>query len=301
MKKVIVLGSINMDLVTETKRFPLEGETVIGENFFTNSGGKGANQAVASAKQGAKTVMLGAVGNDLYGKESLQNLQNYGVETKALKIKEGQTGVAVIILHRGDNRIIVNAGANKKYTTQEAMTDLAKISNKGDILVLQLEMSLDVITHIIPFAKKRGLFIIFNPAPMSMDLDTKVLHDVDLLIVNEIEAKMLASNNSATKVALINKLQKLGAENVIITLGAEGGTYTYEHEVHRYQAYKTVAKDTTGAGDAFVGTIAASLTRGESLPEAIVRASYVSGITVSRLGAQQAIPTKEEIDSLLNK
>lgn len=300
MKKVIVLGSINMDLVAKTRRFPLEGETVIGDAFFTNPGGKGANQAVASAKQGAKTILLGAVGKDVYGKHSIENMRNYGVNCDYVIEKDTSTGTAIIILHNADNRIIVNAGANAEYSFVEAKKALHANSKAGDILVMQLEMNLDLTTKIIPLAKKHGLYVIFNPAPMNKDLDVKVLRNVDLLIVNELEAKMLA-NISADERELINKLKKLGAKDVIITLGARGGIYTYLDSVKRYQAYKTKAKDTTGAGDAFVGSVAASLTKDVVLSDAIKRASYVAGITVTRFGAQQAIPSKEEIDALFEK
>ncbi|OQA77760.1 MAG: Ribokinase [Tenericutes bacterium ADurb.Bin239] len=300
MKKVIVLGSINMDLVTSTNRFPLKGETVIGESFFTNPGGKGANQAVASAKQGAKTLLLGAVGDDVYGKHSIENISSYGVNCDLVKVKNASTGTAIIILHNTDNRIIVNSGANALYTFEEAKQDLLRNSKKGDILVLQLEMDFDVTMKIIPFAKELGLSVIFNPAPMSKDLDIKVLRDVDLLIVNEIEARMLTSSEK-DETELIHLLKKFGAKDVIITLGAEGGIYTYRDTVQHYPAYKTEAKDTTGAGDAFVGSVAASLIDGLSLTDAIKRASYVAGVAVTRFGAQQAIPTKEEIDELIKK
>ena len=154
----------------------------------------------------------------------------------------------MIILYEDDNRIIVNSGANAKYSLTDAMSDIANHSKKGDILVLQLELQLEVVMKIIPFAKKHGLFMIFNPAPINKDLDVNVLRDVDLLIVNEIEAKMLANDTSSDEITIINKLKKLGAENVIVTLGAKGGIYTYKDEIHRYPAYNTVVKDTTGAG-----------------------------------------------------
>lgn len=297
MKKVFVVGSLNMDLVIRTPIFPREGETVLGQDFFLNPGGKGANQAVASAKQGAPTYLLGATGNDLFGKQIKEGLTNYGVNSILLKTKDAPTGVAMIVLHNGDNRIIVSPGANYEYTLDEAKDDLKTHSKPGDILVLQLEIKREIVEELIPFAKKLGLFVIFNPAPMCSLLDSKVLKDVDLLIMNEWEAKALTKSEkeSLNTGSILEKLVTLGVKDVIITLGAKGGVFVENGKIAYYDAFKSIVVDTTGAGDSFVGSLAAFLVNDESLHSAINKASYVAAITVSRKGAQQAIPTKAEV------
>lgn len=303
MKKVFVVGSLNMDLVVRTPLFPREGETVLGQDFFTNPGGKGANQAVASAKQGVTTYLLGAIGRDLFGEQIQACLCKYGVSCELLKSKSAPTGVAMIILHNGDNRIIVSPGANYEYTFEDAKKDLESNSKKGDILVLQLEIKHEVVEQLIPFAKKLGLFIIFNPAPMCSAFNPTVLKEVDLLIMNEWEARTLIKYESELfdKSLIFEKLVTLGVKDAIITLGAKGGVLSSNGIISQYDAFKTKVVDTTGAGDSFVGSLAAFLVEGVSLKEAITRASYVAAITVSRKGAQQAIPTKDEVIDFFRK
>lgn len=303
MKKVFVIGSINQDLVMYASVFPRAGETVLGRDFFINSGGKGANQAVASAKQGAETYLLGSVGNDVFGTQMLASLRNYGVKCDYVSIKEGPSGVAIVMLDESDNRIIVSPGANHQYTIEEARKVLETLAQPGDIVVFQLEIQTQVVEALIPFAKSLGLTVIFNPAPMIDNLKLEILHDVDLLVLNEWEARTIAHYQESVfnYVSVITKLMTIGAKSVIITLGESGGVYYTGGQITRYQACKTTVSDTTGAGDAFVGSIAASLTKDLSMEKAIKRASQVAALTVSRPGAQQAIPTKEEVDLILGK
>ncbi|MFA5660331.1 MAG: ribokinase [Bacilli bacterium] len=300
MKKVFVIGSLNMDLVVHTDTFPRSGETVLGDSFFSNSGGKGANQAVASAKQGAQTFHMGAVGGDLFGQQLIDSLITYGVHCELIKTKECPTGIAMIILHNHDNRIIVSPGANYAYSLEEAKQDLLEHAKPGDIVVFQLEIEKVIVEILIPFAKSLGLFVIFNPAPMIANIDPLLFKSVDLLIMNEWEAKTLTNlDQEPTKLqAIFEKLVTLGANDVIITLGERGGVFLYKGRISEYNPFVTKVVDTTGAGDAFVGTIAAYLTKNMALPEAIKRASYVAALTVSRPGAQQAIPYKEEVDKM---
>lgn len=303
MKRVFVVGSLNMDIVVHTADFPRSGETVLGQDYFTNPGGKGANQAVASAKQGVTTFHMGAVGDDVFGTQLMASLKAYGVNYDLIKTKEEPTGVAIVMLHNGDNRIIVNAGANFAYTYFEAKSDLEKHAKPGDILVLQLEISPEVTFQLIKLAKELGLYVIFNPAPMIDDFPTEILRDVDLLIMNEWETKTVTKTESEQFSIdyVINKLVATGVKNIIITLGEQGGFYYENGRTLRYNAFTANVVDTTGAGDAFVGAIAADLTRGLTLEAAINNASIVAALTVSRQGAQQAIPTEAEVREVKSK
>lgn len=301
MKRVFVVGSLNMDIVVRTHKIPRSGETILSEDFFTNCGGKGANQAVASAKQGAETFHMGAIGNDSFGAQLIDSLTSYGVDCTFVKQKEKSTGVAMVILHNGDNRIIVSPGANYEYSIEEAKSDLAANAKPGDILVLQLEIQLEVVLSLILFAKQLGLFVIFNPAPMIMNFPKKYLASVDILIMNEWETKMLVKNELSkfTTRRAVAKLAEFGAKTIIITLGESGGVYYENGILSKYDAFLADVIDTTGAGDAFVGTIAAMLAANAPLTQAVMKASYVAAITVSRQGAQQAIPTKAELEDAI--
>lgn len=303
MKKVFVIGSLNMDLVVHTETFPRSGETVLGDSFFSNSGGKGANQAVASAKQGAPTFHMGAVGDDLFGRQLIASLTSYGVNCELIKTTTEPTGVAMIILHNHDNRIIVSPGANYAYTLEDAKKDLANYAKPGDIVIFQLEIEKKIVETLIPYAKRLGLTVIFNPAPMIANLDPTIFASVDLLVLNEWEAKMLTKYDyePTNFQAIFEKLVTFGAKDVIITLGDRGGMFLYKGRLSEYNAFVTKVVDTTGAGDAFVGTIAAYLTANMPLPEAIKRASFVAALTVSRKGAQQAIPYKDEVDQIFKE
>ncbi|HZJ89951.1 MAG TPA: ribokinase [Bacilli bacterium] len=303
MKRVFVVGSLNMDIVVHTADFPRSGETVLGKDYFTNAGGKGANQAVASAKQGVTTFHMGAVGDDVFGAQLIARLKHYGVNYNLIKTKKEPTGVAIVMLHNGDNRIIVNAGANFAYTYAEAKNDLETYAKPGDILVLQLEIRPEVTFQLIKLAKQLGLYVVFNPAPMIADFPMEILRDVDLLIMNEWETKTVTKteNEKFSIDDVINKLVSTGVKNIIITLGEQGGFYYENGQTLRYNAFTADVVDTTGAGDAFVGAIAADLTRDVSLKAAINNASIVAALTVSRQGAQQAIPTEAEVKEVKKK
>ncbi len=298
MKTVFVLGSLNMDLVIETNTFPRPGETVSGLDFFTNPGGKGANQAVASAKQGANTIMLGAVGDDIFGKEIIESVASYGVDCQHIHTKRLPSGIAMITLCDHDNRIITYGGANYAYGVDEAVDDLSRNAKKGDILLVQFEIAEATIKAIIPIAHKIGMTVIVNPAPARYALSRDLLSCIDVLIANEWELQAIAGNEATQykPETCAHKLMDLGVGFVIVTLGCRGGMYHDGKQIKTYDAVLVTAIDTTAAGDAFVGTIAAELSFGNGIPESINRAAICAAITVTRKGAQQAIPTRAEVD-----
>jgi len=303
MKTVFVMGSLNLDLVMSTTSFPHAGETIKGTDFFTNPGGKGANQAVASAKQGAKTVMLGAVGNDHYGQELKKTASDYGVDGTNIRTKPGSSGIAVILLQNQENRIIIHGGANDRYTPEDAIEDLTRLAKKGDILVVQFEIPLAVLEAALPFAHDLGMTIIVNPAPAVANVPSTLYPYINILIPNEWEAASLAKvdpqNFDAKKQA--ETLYCLGVKNVIITLGEQGSLFYDGKKPVIVPAIKVKAVDTTAAGDTFVGTIAAELSFDHPLADAILRATQSAAITVTRKGAQQSIPTRQEVDQYFKK
>ena len=295
MKKVYVYGSLNYDLVINTERMPKMGETISGNGFFTNSGGKGANQATASSKLGGDTYLIGAVGCDVFGDECLQTLNEYKVNTGFVKRVNVNTGVAMITVCDGDNQIILDPGANYHFKDE----DLVKIINEnvdGDVFITQLETPLTQVALALSCAKAKGAYTILNPAPAQM-LGKDILSNVSLLIVNETELEILSNtelNYDALEESIlkgVNILKDSGVLDVLVTLGEKGCYYGNKF----YPAFKVNAVDTTGAGDTFIGALASKIASGNTIEESIRFCQFASSITVSRKGAQVSIPYLEEV------
>lgn len=299
MKNIFVLGSLNMDLSISCDRLPVAGETLIGGGFISNSGGKGGNQAVAASKLGGKVTMLGAVGKDVFGCKLIKSLADYGVNTKYVVKKDCSSGVAVIVVEN-DNRIILDSGANYELKLADFEDALRKKARKGDILITQLETPLEVVESGLELAKSLEMVTILNPAPAA-ELTDKILSNVDYVIPNESEAEMLTKTNynSNNVDEIIFSLLKLKVNNVIMTLGDKGCAYYDGKQVVRVQAKKVDAVDTTAAGDTFIGAFAAKLAVGESIEKALEFSNAASALTVTRKGAQQAIPTLNEVNDFV--
>lgn len=300
MKNVIVVGSLNMDLVITTPYIPKKGETMHGSNFFINPGGKGANQAVAASKLGANVSMIGCVGNDDFGNILINNLNKYNVNTKyVVKTDEASTGVADILISDGDNRIILDSGANYYLTKEDVKTGLDELSNPGDIVVLQLEIPLEVVEYTIKYAKEKQMTVMFNPAP-AQKLSKELLKYIDILVVNETEAEVLLeeSNLKNFKKALL-EFRDIGILNPIITLGENGSIAFENEEIIKQKIFKTNVIDTTAAGDTFLGAIVSKVSNNITLKESMEFASCASSFTVSRKGAMSSIPTYIEVESYL--
>lgn len=297
MKKIFVYGSLNMDLVISAPYMPQKGETIKGHSFFTSPGGKGANQAVTCGKLGAPTFMIGAVGNDIYGNELKSNLRNCNVNVDYVASVDGvMTGVAVIILTENDNRIIIDSGANYQVREELLTECLHKHANQGDIFITQLEIPKEHVLTGLKRARENGLFTIFNPAPIS-DLDNTFFQYCDLVVLNETEAAYLTGidvNKDISETFIT--LAKRGVKRSIITLGEKGSVAYIDNQLTQVSAVKVTAVDTTAAGDSYVGAVATSLAQGKSIFDAMKYASKVSAITVTRKGAQNSIPTCEEVE-----
>ena len=300
MKKVLVIGSINMDFVINVEHMPLKGETILAESFELIPGGKGANQAYAIGKLGGKVEMLGAVGNDEYGKILIKNLSSVGVGVSHMLVEENaNTGNAFIVVdENGDNNIIVTQGSNKNVDTAYIDENIGLIKD-CDIVVLQLEIPIQTVIYIAKKAKELGKFIILDPAPAKEDLPRELFECVDIIKPNEGELKTLigGANQELTLRESAQLLLKKGAKNVVVTLGGDGAYLFGDGAEKKYPTRNNVeVVDTTAAGDSFTASMALCFAQDKTIDEAIEFANKVASVVVTRKGAQTSIPTIDEID-----
>ncbi len=296
---IYVLGSVNMDLVFNLPYMPVGGETLRSDAFNTFCGGKGANQAVAGAKLGAKIEMIGKVGSDSYGEAMKKNLEAFGVGTQFVKVSEGSSGLALILVENGQNRIILDGGANYRMTCADIDEGL-KGAKAGDILIAQLEMPLSVVAYALKKAKEKGMTTFLNPAP-ACELTDDIYSNIDIIAPNETETKILTGVDPVDIVHIalaVKKFYSKGVKNVIITLGARGAAVSHEMNITEIDALKVKVVDTTAAGDTFVGAVCNRLEKGWDIVEACRFANCASSITVQRAGAAISIPTIEEVEKV---
>ncbi len=301
MSEIIVLGSLNMDLVVRAERMPSPGETVRGEGFTTVPGGKGANQAAAAAKLGAEVWMVGRVGADDFGRTMLANLVAQGIETSCVTTDPGApSGVALITLDaEGENTIVVAPGANNCVTMGD-VRDAAHLLEGAGFLVMQLEIPLDVVRGAISIAHDRGVPVVLNAAPAAR-VDSGFLRDVDYLVVNMLEAQLLAGESvidlpSAARAA--RTLHRMGPPVVVVTMGAQGAYLFNEQQSLHLPAHRVEVVDTTAAGDAFVGGFVVALQRGYPLAEAVRYGTCAGTCATMRLGAQTSLPSPAQVQAL---
>jgi len=302
MRKIFVVGSINMDLVARLVSLPQKGETVLAESFFCNPGGKGANQAVAIAKLGGNVKMIGKVGTDGYGQRMVQNLANFGVDTACVGQVEGESGMAFIGIVGCDNSIIVLSNANDTLGKDDIDQGLWG-AQPGDILVTQLETPLAMVEYALQVAKQKGMQTILNPAPAQKNLGS-VLPLVDILVPNETETEILTGIypvDEVHTVLAIKKLYQYGVGKVIITLGANGSVCSEGQTLTYIDGIKTNAVDTTSAGDTYIGAVATKLAEGMPILDACNYATVAASITVTRKGASGSIPTKQEVEQKIKE
>ena len=298
MKRIIVVGSANTDMVVKTDQHPLPGETKLGGEFFMNAGGKGANQAVAAARLGGNVAFVAKVGNDIFGKQTLDGLTNEHIDTSHVFIDDtAPSGTALIIVNaEGENSIVVAPGANAKLNRD----DVGSISEFTDaaFILMQLEIPLETIEAVIAAAKLSKTHVILNPAP-AQQLSDAILDGLFLLIPNETEAAIL-TGIQVSDLASVSKaadaiLQK-GVSHVIITLGKQGAYFKSAYKEFLIPAPTVVAVDTTAAGDTFCGALTVAKTEGKDWEEAIRFAIAAASISVTRIGAQASVPFRHEIN-----
>ncbi len=301
---VVVVGSANADLVVDIHHRPAPGETILGSDLVTTAGGKGANQAVAAGRMGGDVAFIGCVGDDGNGRMLRASLDRAGVELTGLRTVAAPTGIAFIMLTPdGENSIIVSPGANR-HVTAGMIDDLEAVWSGAAVVVVQLEIPMDAITHLVSRARDAGSRVVVNAAPAA-ELTPEVLAACDPLVVNESEATFLldhaaaaASVSEPTPVDTASRVLDLGPRSVVLTLGSDGAVFTERGtRPVRVPARVVTPVDTTGAGDAFVGALAVELARGESLESAVRRATDVAAVAVTRRGAQESFPTLEDLDA----
>ncbi len=302
MKKILVIGSINQDLVVYAPHHPKIGETILGSDFQTFPGGKGANQAIAAARLGGNVQMIGCVGNDAFGETLLQNLNKNLVDTSSVKKVSQSTGVALITVDAsGQNTIVVVPGANSALGEMD-VADLSTFIQAADILVLQLEIPLEVVIKAIDIAYENEVIIILNPAPAQM-IPSPTLQKVTYMVPNENEISSMTSVeiNADTDILIAaEQLFSEGSQQVILTMGEKGAYYLSPNQKFHIPAFQVNMIDSTAAGDAFIGGFAVGLINGHDLQHAMLHASAAGALAVTRQGAQTSLPDEKEVEDFLN-
>ncbi|WP_419885792.1 ribokinase [Paenibacillus sp. B-A-8] len=300
---IVVIGSLNMDMVVRTNRAPNAGETLMGQAFALSPGGKGANQAVAAARLGAEVSMIGSVGKDTFGSEMLEIIKQEGIHIEHISVSETEaTGVASIVIEEdGENRIIVVPGANIDLSVDDILA-LESVISQAEMIVMQLEMELAMSEHAIAIAHRHGIPVILNPAPARV-LKDEMLGQVSYLTPNETEAGILTgmtvdSLETAEQAARI-LLQK-GVKNVIVTLGSKGALIVNAEGAKSVPGFPVKAIDTVAAGDSFNGALAQQLVLGKTLEEAVSFANAVGALAVGKEGAIPSLPQLSEVEQFLN-
>lgn len=300
---VLVVGSSNTDMIIQVERLPRPGETVLGRNFATVCGGKGANQAVGAACAGGNVTFVARVGNDPFGKMAVEALTNHGIDTRyVVRDRTSPSGAAMIVVAKnGQNTIAVAPGANANLSAADVKRSKDAFRD-ASVVLLQLETPLRTVEAAARLAAAAGARIILNPAP-ARSLPASLLKGVYLLTPNEVEAQLLTGvtvNSAATVAKAANKLDSRGVQNAIITMGARGVFVAEAGGERRLIAgHKVKAVDSTGAGDVFNGALAVAIGEGRPLMEAAVFANAAAAISVTRPGAQASAPTRKEIEQFL--
>lgn len=294
---LLVVGSANADLVIRVERRPAAGETVLGSDLVVHPGGKGANQAVAAARLGARTALLARVGDDAHGRLLLDSQRGAGVDTVGVLVGGAPTGVALITVDpSGDNSIVVSPGANGRLTPQDVRA-ATSLFHASPVVSAQLEIPLETVVEVVRILGPDTRFVL-NPSP-PRPLPAEVLAACDPLIVNEHEARVIAGGElGGSPEDWARALLALGPRSVVITLGAEGALVADRDSTARVPSVRVEAVDTTGAGDAFTAALAWRLGLGSTPAEAAAYAVRVGAAAVTRPGAQESFPTAAEVDAL---
>nr|WP_302830634.1 ribokinase [uncultured Bacteroides sp.] len=300
-KNIIVVGSSNTDMVINADHLPVPGETIMGGSFMMNFGGKGANQAVAAARLNGNVHFIAKIGKDLFGKRSIEQYEDEGIHVEQIYSDPVlPSGVALIIVDaNGENSIVVASGANSSLSPED-IKKAHSVIEKGDIMLIQLEIPIETVEYAAHLAKEKGIKVILNPAP-ARALSDSLLKNLYMIIPNETEAEILSGVKvtdweSAQKAADI--IHAKGANIVVITLGSKGALIKEEGQYHKVPVPKVKAIDTTAAGDTFCGAVCVALTENMSVLDAVKFANKCASITVTRMGAQSSLPYRREIDVL---
>lgn len=301
MNKITVVGSINLDTTIRTEQFPKPGETIHSKEVFTNGGGKGANQAIAAARNGAQVNFIGAVGNDDGGKALVDLLKQDRIDTTGINhLESDRTGSAYVTVDdKGENSIVIYGGANQ-HIENEHIVDNQELISASDYVIAQLETNLSSIQKSFEIARNSSVLTILNPAPAPDSLPKKIIEHTDILVPNEIELETISGKKITTEADLLDtaaEIHDLGVKVLIVTLGSKGAFYSISNGKSGFiPAFEVNAVDTTAAGDTFIGALASKLSRDlNNIEEAIKYGSKAASLTVQRYGAQPSIPYESEV------
>lgn len=302
LKTILVVGSLNVDLVASVQDLPQQGETIVGNKFTTFSGGKGANQAVAAGKLGACVSMVGCIGRDVFANNLLVSLKASDVNTDFVRQVATATGTALITVNEdGNNTIVVVGGANMECNVTDVDHALENYSQPG-ILLLQNEIPQETVEYAIKAGNERGWMVIFNPAP-ARKIAVNLMPMVDIIILDENELALLTDSSVDTRPEVIAAAQKLldsGVKHVIVTMGDKGALCCNESGNHHVSSYVVKNVDTTAAGDAYAGGLAAALGEGKTLEESMKFAAAVAALAVTKHGAQPSLPRRIDVGEFIS-
>lgn len=303
MKKIVVVGSLNMDLVMEVDRIPKVGETIKGEEMSYLIGGKGANQAVAACRLGNEVKMIGCVGTDTFGEKILKHLQEEEVNVDGVKKDEATfTGIATIFKMNNDNSIVVIPGAND-FCDKELIDSNIDVIKEADILITQLEIPMETVEYALKIAKENGVKTILNPAP-ARKITKEILKNVDFITPNETEFELILgkdfNNSNELEEAMVYWQNENISTKLIVTRGKDGSSYVEDNTVRTMKTIKVDVVDTTGAGDTFNGALAHGVSHKFLISEAVTFAGTAASLSVTKFGAQTGMPKLEEVNNILN-
>lgn len=306
MKNIVVIGSSNTDMVVKTSYLPAAGETVLGGEFMMNAGGKGANQAVAAARYGEHVVFVARVGDDMFGRQTLESMCRDGIDTSCVRVdSDRMSGVALISVNaEGENSIVVASGANMALG-REDIDRAAEEIRRADVVLMQLEVPMATVEYAAEVAAAAGVPVILNPAPAPAEpLSAELLSRIDVITPNRSEATRISGievTDMASARRAAEVIHAMGTRRVIITLGGEGSLIYDGGEFEHIGATRVEAVDTTAAGDTFNGVLAVGVAEGLSLARAAREASVAAAISVTRMGAQTAAPTRAEVEAFISE
>jgi len=296
--KILIVGSSNTDMVIKTNHFPAPGETILGGRFLMNAGGKGANQAVAAARLGGMVTFVGKIGDDIFGKQAVQQLEDEGINVDYVAVDpENPSGVALITVDKkGENSIVVAPGSNGTLSSADFDKAIAEL-NESEFVLMQLEIPIPTVEHVAAMAAEKQKKVILNPAPAAL-LSDELLKNLYLITPNETEAELLTGikvTDQKSALLAASALHEKGVEIVIITMGSAGAFLLADNESEIISAPKVEAVDTTAAGDTFNGALVVALSEGKTIQESIAFANKAAAISVTRIGAQSSVPFRKEI------
>lgn len=297
-KSIVVIGSTNTDMVINTPHLPRPGETVLGGTFKVNPGGKGANQAVAVRRMGGDLTFITKVGDDMFGRQAIENFRADGINTDFVSVTpDYPSGVASIYVDaKGENCIAVASGANEALSCKD-IDAAAEVIAKAEIMLLQLETSIETVTYAAKMAKRNGVTVVLNPAPARI-LPEELLRNVDIIIPNRTEMETITGVPEGTDPEYaVGLLGQYGVDTVVVTLGSAGALVCVGGECTHVPSFKVKAVDTTAAGDTFCGAFCVGLAEGLPVEKAVLLGNLTASIAVQRPGAQPSIPTRAEVDA----